>query len=196
MKSEIYENKPLAVVVGLIIRNGYILLVERIRGEYIGFYALPGGKIKKNEHLHEAIEREILEETNLECRFNKLLGVVSELVFEDNFVKNHFLLHICSIDVVELPKSSKFKHEIFPQSSNNNKLVYLGNQNKNEGGLIWIPLKKLNEHKNKIIESDYEIINYFFKNKEKIYNNQIYISCEMEKIGNKYTLKQFQHDFD
>lgn len=83
---------------------GEILLIKRVRGAYVGKYALPGGKIEVNEHLSKAVLREVNEETGLNCSFKKYLGVVSELFYKNAPGSNepqHFLLHVCLLESFE-----------------------------------------------------------------------------------------------
>ncbi|MCD6094481.1 NUDIX domain-containing protein [bacterium] len=45
------QENPLSVVISALIKNNQILLIKRVRGDYIGLWGLPGGKIEKEEHL-------------------------------------------------------------------------------------------------------------------------------------------------
>jgi len=167
------NNSLITVAIGIIVHENSILLIKRVRGDYIGYYALPGGKIEKNEHMHSALEREIQEETGLVCKFDKLLGVASEFLVENNQIKRHFLLNICKVKLPEKPLEIKDK--------------------KDEGDILWISLSKIKDYKNKIIESDYKFIEIFALNELKHNENLAYFSCEIEKIGDKFLLKKFEN---
>lgn len=157
-------NKPLSVVVSVLLKEGKILLIKRIRGDYVGLWGLPGGKIEKDEHLFEAARREILEETGIETDFKNYLGLVSEHLIEDNEILQHFLLHICELE----PRSFDVKSS-------------------SEGESSWFDVDKIEERKNEIIPSDFLIIEKIIKNREKNY-----YSCVLEKKGERYFLKKFE----
>lgn len=86
-------DKPLSVAVAVVPRDGEILMIERNRGDYTGYWALPGGKIEQGEHVSEAAEREIMEETGLEASFRRYHGVVSEV-----FGEKQFMLHVVGLE--------------------------------------------------------------------------------------------------
>jgi len=76
------EKKILNVVLGGIINNkGEILLLNRRKFPYAGYWGLPGGSVEFGEHLEEAVEREIKEETNIEVKFISLKGLVHEILY-------------------------------------------------------------------------------------------------------------------
>jgi len=158
------KNLPLSVVISALIKNNQILLIKRIRGDYVGLWGLPGGKIEKGEHLSEAAKREILEESGIESSFKNYLGFVSEHLIENGKILQHFLLHICELE----PKTTEILND-------------------SEGRLDWFHLNHLSSFKEKIIPSDFLIIEKIVKNKEKKYYN-----CIIEKKGNIYLLKKFE----
>ncbi len=158
------QENPLSVVISALIKNNQILLIKRIRGDYIGLWGLPGGKIEKEEHLSEAAKREILEESGIESSFKNYLGFVSEHLIENGKILQHFLLHICELE----PKTTEILND-------------------SEGKLDWFHLDYLPSFKEKIIPSDFLIIEKIVKNKEKKYYN-----CIIEKKGNIYLLKKFE----
>lgn len=49
----------------------HILLIQRKNDPFAGLWALPGGFVNEDETLEEAIKRELVEETNINC--NKLI---------------------------------------------------------------------------------------------------------------------------
>lgn len=156
---------PLAVVINVVVKDGKILLIKRIKGDYVGFWGLPGGKIKKDEHLSEAAKREFLEESGIPSRFKDYLGFVSEnLIDEEGNVLEHFLLHICVLE---------------PQST----VV----TNDGEGKLEWFSLDSLERSFASIIPSDYLIMEKMVKKGEKNYYN-----CVIKRNKDKYTLVKFE----
>ena len=41
------KELPLAVAISALIKDNKILLIKRLRGDYVGLLGLPGGKIEK-----------------------------------------------------------------------------------------------------------------------------------------------------
>jgi 8-oxo-dGTP diphosphatase len=58
-------SRPQLAVSAAIFREGKVLLVRRARFPAKGFYSLPGGRVEFGETLHEALQREVTEETAL-----------------------------------------------------------------------------------------------------------------------------------
>ena len=54
-----------------------VLLIQRGEAPYEGCYALPGGFVHPEETIYKAAERELKEETNLNCNFLEQFGVYS-----------------------------------------------------------------------------------------------------------------------
>ena len=65
---------PQLAVSAAIFRGGKILLVRRARSPAKGFYSLPGGRVEFGETLHEALHREVDEETALKIEIVGLAG--------------------------------------------------------------------------------------------------------------------------
>lgn len=65
--------------VGAIIRNdtGRVLLVRRANEPGRGLWSLPGGRVEPGEAEEAAVVREVLEETGLEVRVERLVGRVA-----------------------------------------------------------------------------------------------------------------------
>lgn len=59
-----------------IVRDGRILLLERLREPEAGSWGIPGGKVEWMERLADAVRREALEETGLDLGSIELLCVV------------------------------------------------------------------------------------------------------------------------
>ena len=72
------------VVISIITYEDKILLIKRERGDFIGLYGLPGGKVEECEHIDVAVKREINEELGLELEFNRLLGTATEIMHDKN----------------------------------------------------------------------------------------------------------------
>lgn len=69
---------PLLTVDVLIIYTGKIVLIKRKKPPFKGYFALPGGFVEVGETVEEAAVREAKEETGLNVKLLKLLGVYSE----------------------------------------------------------------------------------------------------------------------
>ncbi len=72
-----YRNPALAVD-AVVIKNGRILLVRRKNEPYKGKLALPGGFVEYGERTEDAVLRELREETVMEGKVKKLVGVFSD----------------------------------------------------------------------------------------------------------------------
>jgi 8-oxo-dGTP diphosphatase len=101
-KQQLY---PAPIVVAIIRRHSdrgpasRYLLIKRNGQPYNGCWALIGGKWEFGEALHEAIIREVKEETDLDASFVAVRGVVSEQIMpqDDDEHGAHFLLFVCEL---------------------------------------------------------------------------------------------------
>ncbi|HLZ03848.1 MAG TPA: NUDIX hydrolase [Bradyrhizobium sp.] len=66
--------RPQLAVSAAIFRDGKVLLLRRARSPGKGFYSLPGGRVEFGESLHEALKREVHEETGLKIDIVGLAG--------------------------------------------------------------------------------------------------------------------------
>jgi 8-oxo-dGTP diphosphatase len=66
--------RPQLAVSAAIFRDGKVLLVRRARSPGKGFYSLPGGRVEFGESLHQALAREVDEETGLKIDIVGLAG--------------------------------------------------------------------------------------------------------------------------
>jgi len=69
--------RPLAAD-AVIIKNKKILLIKRGREPFKGMWALPGGLLEENETIEQCAKREAKEETSLNVKPEKLIGVYSD----------------------------------------------------------------------------------------------------------------------
>ena len=67
---------------GVVISNGRALLIRRKRPPLEGEWSIPGGVLETGEELHEAVRRELAEETGVEVRVGELIEVF-ERIFRD-----------------------------------------------------------------------------------------------------------------
>jgi ADP-ribose pyrophosphatase YjhB (NUDIX family) len=91
--SRIYPQRPFLAVSAAIIRDGKVLVVRRARKPALSLYTLPGGVVEVGETLHEAVAREIREETALEIAPLALAGH-REAIARDaqGRVERHFVI--------------------------------------------------------------------------------------------------------
>ncbi|AEC51082.1 mutator protein MutT (mutT) [Pyrococcus sp. NA2] len=75
--AEMYRCIALTVDIVIIYNNG-IVLVERKKDPYKGYLALPGGFVEYGERVEEAAIREAKEETGLDVKLLRVVGVYSD----------------------------------------------------------------------------------------------------------------------
>lgn len=100
------------VVIGIITKDDKVLLVKRERGDFVGLWAIPGGKVEECEHIDTAIEREIREELGLKLKFNRLLGSATEIMHDKNSTS---ILSCCELIMDESQKilNPEFEYKWF-----------------------------------------------------------------------------------
>lgn len=69
--------RPLAVDIIIMKGNGFVA-IKRKFPPFLDKYALPGGFVEDNETVEEAAVREAAEETNLNIKILRLIGVYSD----------------------------------------------------------------------------------------------------------------------
>ena len=74
MAAIVQPAHPQIAVSAAIFRHGEVLLTRRARSPAKGFYSLPGGRVEFGESLHQALAREIDEETGLDIDIIGLAG--------------------------------------------------------------------------------------------------------------------------
>ena len=88
-----YPTRPHLAVSAAIIRDGKVLIVRRARPPARGLYTLPGGGVEAGESLHEAVVREVREETGLEVEPLGLAGYREVIARDaDRKVERHFVI--------------------------------------------------------------------------------------------------------
>jgi ADP-ribose pyrophosphatase YjhB (NUDIX family) len=71
--------RPEVAVGAVAVHDDRILLVRRGRGPAAGEWSVPGGRVEAGETLHEAVVREVAEETGLEVVVERFLGWVERI---------------------------------------------------------------------------------------------------------------------
>ena len=74
MAAVVHPTHPQIAVSAAIFRDGKVLLTRRARSPAKGFYSLPGGRVEFGESLHQALSREVDEETGREIESVSLAG--------------------------------------------------------------------------------------------------------------------------
>jgi ADP-ribose pyrophosphatase YjhB (NUDIX family) len=88
-----YPSRPYLAVSAAIIRDGKVLIVRRARPPAYGIFTLPGGGVEAGETLHEAIIREVMEETALTIEPLGLAGYREAIVRDaEGKVERHFVI--------------------------------------------------------------------------------------------------------
>lgn len=88
-----YPDRPFLAVSAAIIRGDRVLIVRRAQPPARGVFTLPGGVVEVGERLHEALVREIKEETGLTIEPVVLAGY-REMIARDaaGRVERHFVI--------------------------------------------------------------------------------------------------------
>ena len=89
------KHQPIGTAIIILNTNNQILLGKRKNTFKAGHYGLPGGRIKKGEKLINAVNRELLEETNLKAKNTRSLVVIKEWQENEDQDFVHFLF-VCT----------------------------------------------------------------------------------------------------
>jgi 8-oxo-dGTP diphosphatase len=88
-----YPERPYLAVSAAVVRDGKVLVVRRARKPALNLYTLPGGAVELGETLHEAVTREVLEETALEIEPVALAGTRDVIVRDaQQHIERHFVI--------------------------------------------------------------------------------------------------------
>ena len=103
IEEELYKKilrvMPIPTVDAIVLNQGRFLLLKRRNPPVKGEWWLPGGRIRKGEELEEAVKREVLEETGLECEIIRQVGVINQIFPECHTISNYYLVKSKSRDV-------------------------------------------------------------------------------------------------
>ena len=88
-----YPDRPYLAVSAAIVRGGKVLVVRRARKPAQNLYTLPGGAVELGETLHDAVMREVREETQLEIEPVGLAGQRDVIVRDaQGRIERHFVI--------------------------------------------------------------------------------------------------------
>ena len=89
----LYPDRPFLAVSAAIIRDGHVLVARRARGASTGVFTLPGGVVEAGETLHEALVREVMEETGIVIEPVALAGYREHVERDDDGrIRRHFVI--------------------------------------------------------------------------------------------------------
>ena len=77
-----YPKRPILGVGAVVFRRGRVLLVERGREPFKGYWSLPGGVLEVGETLERGVAREVKEETGLEVTPVALVEIFERLILD------------------------------------------------------------------------------------------------------------------
>ena len=88
-----YPARPILAVSAAIVRDGKVLIVRRARPPAKDVHTLPGGAVEAGETLHDAVVREVREETALDIEPVALAGH-REVIVRDaqGGIERHFVI--------------------------------------------------------------------------------------------------------
>ena len=85
--------RPVPATIGVVFRDGRVLLVRRANPPDAGKWGFPGGKVEWGETIAHAAEREILEETGVTARAVQVFTAVDCFdVRGEGELRQHFIL--------------------------------------------------------------------------------------------------------
>lgn len=87
-----YPDSPIVAVGAFIVKDGKVLLVQRGHEPRKGLWTVPGGVVELGETLHEAIKREIMEETGLEIEVGEVVTVVDRITPGETGPRYHYVI--------------------------------------------------------------------------------------------------------
>jgi ADP-ribose pyrophosphatase YjhB (NUDIX family) len=115
-----YPERPWLGVGGIVFRGDRVLLVKRGKEPGLGRWSIPGGVVDLGENAAAALEREILEETGLQVKAEKLVQVFERILPDARGrIRYHYVLldYVCRFEGGEpRPASDASEAGFFPLS--------------------------------------------------------------------------------
>lgn len=94
-----YPERPYVGIGAVILVDGGVVLIKRAHPPLAGRWSLPGGAVELGETLHEAVVREMREETGLDVHVGPPIEVFDRITRDDTGrVHYHFVLidYLCA----------------------------------------------------------------------------------------------------
>ena len=95
-----FPDRPIVGVGAVILDGDRVLLARRAHPPLQGEWSLPGGAVEVGETLHEALMREVREETGLDVEIGPVVEVLDRIERQsDGRVEYHFIIvdYACSV---------------------------------------------------------------------------------------------------
>jgi ADP-ribose pyrophosphatase YjhB (NUDIX family) len=93
MGSRTYPKQPLVGVGAAVYKDTDVLLIRRGKPPLYGAWSLPGGRVKEDEDLKQALRREVREECSIEIEVGDLVIELSYIERdEQDRVKYHYVV--------------------------------------------------------------------------------------------------------
>jgi 8-oxo-dGTP diphosphatase len=92
-------SAPVVAVGAVALHEDRLLLIRRGHGPAAGSWSVPGGRVELGETLHEAIVREVVEETGLHVVVDGFLGWVERM--DDGSAADHFVILDFAVTALE-----------------------------------------------------------------------------------------------
>jgi 8-oxo-dGTP diphosphatase len=83
---------PRVGVGAVVIHDGRVLLIRRGKEPLRGRWVIPGGTVEAGETLHEALVREVREETGLTVRPGEVVFVFDRILRDDGELTYHYVI--------------------------------------------------------------------------------------------------------
>jgi 8-oxo-dGTP diphosphatase len=99
---------------GIVVVDNKVLMVHHFLENQYDFWVLPGGGIEENEGIFRAVERELLEETNLKVKSERI-AYIEEFMDEGKYVCKFWVY--CSLVQGKLSTEHKCTDEGFLQDA-------------------------------------------------------------------------------
>ncbi|MBS3176702.1 NUDIX domain-containing protein [Candidatus Woesearchaeota archaeon] len=92
------KREKIINLIGVVLRDGNkVLLLQRNKQPYQGYWGFPGGKMEYGEHVADTAVRECFEETGIHAQFEKVCGIATEIIREQGKVVGHFVIFLCKL---------------------------------------------------------------------------------------------------
>lgn len=79
---------PVVSLLMVVIKKGKILLYERLKEPFYGYFGFPGAKLEFGEPLIEGVKRELKEETNLKAKI-RIIGLMNYNTYNNGKLSYH-----------------------------------------------------------------------------------------------------------